>query len=57
MKSFKINYSYYFLVVVPYYTTESIFYRYQMNIVNPAYVGVDDKTIISEWNTKPMDRN
>jgi type IX secretion system PorP/SprF family membrane protein len=28
---------------------ESIFtfYRYQMNIVNPAYVGVDDKTIIS----------
>jgi type IX secretion system PorP/SprF family membrane protein len=28
---------------------ESIFtfYRYQMNVVNPAYVGVDDKTIIS----------
>lgn len=28
---------------------ESIFafYRYQMNIVNPAYVGVDDKTVIS----------
>jgi hypothetical protein len=57
MKSFKINYSYYFLVVVPYSHNREYFLSIQMNIVNPAYVGVDDKTIISEWNTKPMDRN
>lgn len=38
---------------------ESLFttYRYHMNVVNPAYAGVDGETVFDEYNSSAMDRN